>query len=96
MTLTKKYWCYAILFMAVQIIVIYSMIYRENNYIAYLYKLQKLEQMHAQLDKEFNVLQNDVQKEKDLTVLKKYAEEILHLKQLPLTSFCSLYGNETL
>lgn len=96
MTLTKKYWrCFA-LFIGIQVLVIYSIIRRENNYVTHLYKLQKLEQMQAQLSGEYGVLQNELQKNKNLASLKEYAQESLHLQQLPLTAFRHLYDDDSL
>ena len=95
MNLARKYWGCCVLFVGVQVMMVYAVIYRENNYIAHFYKLQKLEQLQAQLVSEYNALQNELQKNKGLEELKEYASESLHLQQLPLSAFRSLYDNDT-
>ena len=74
MTLSAKYWRGFFLFMCVQLVVIYMVIYRENNYIAHLYKLQKMEQVQEQLVREYDAVHNELQANKNLVSLKEYAE----------------------
>ena len=94
--IVARYWAAITAFVVVQIICVYLMIYRENSYVHYLYKLQKLEQAHAQLYQEYNTLYNELQKKKNLSPLKSYAEQTLGLEKLPVAAFRNVYDSSTL
>lgn len=96
MILSGKCWRGIGLCIVVQLIVAYMVIYRENNYMAHFYQLQKMEQVRDQLVHEYDAIQEELQKNKNLISLKEYAEQELHLQKLPLTVFRDLYARDTL
>jgi hypothetical protein len=96
MMIVARYWMAIIAFVAVQVMCVYLMIYRENSYVAYLYTLQKLEQAQAQLHQEYSALYNELQKNKNLSSLKEYAEQTLGLEKLPVSVFRNLYDSNPL
>lgn len=95
MRLAKTWWQELLLFVTVQLAIVYGVIYRENCYVAELYKLQKMELLRDQLLQEYNTAYEELQKNKNLISLKQHAEQVLHLQALPLTSFRDLYDNDT-